>query len=187
MIRSVPENIVGSRLRLNRRFALAAALVGLAAMILIVWSPPAARAATNGVANPSFETAGVSAADAVSWTEGINHVRSSDRVHSGSWALKSSYTGTGTSSRSDPITVTANTTYTLSGYIWATNTTGGAYIDMNDTPGELTLPSRQAGAWELVSGTWNSGSTTSVTLRLVTDGSPTAPIWFDDITLSVAG
>src|SRR3954454_11417544 len=186
MIRSVPEKTLSSRLHLNGRFALVAALVGLAAMILIGWSPPAARAATNGVANPSFETAGASAADAANWTEGINHARSSDKVHSGSWALKSSYTGTGTSTRSDPITVTPNTTYTLSGYIWATNTTGGASIDMSDLPGELTLPSRQTGAWEFLSGTWNSGSNTSVTLRLVTDGSPTAPIWFDDITLSVA-
>ncbi|MFL6162167.1 MAG: hypothetical protein ACJ74U_08060, partial [Jatrophihabitantaceae bacterium] len=177
---------MGTRPRRNRGFALAAALVASVAMILIVWSPPAARAAANGVANPSFETAGASAADALNWTEGINHARSSDRVHSGSWALKSSYTGTGTSTRSDPITVTPNTTYTLSGYIWATNTTGGAYIDMSDLPGELTLPSRQTGAWEFLSGTWNSGSNTSVTLRLVTDGSPTAPIWFDDITLAQA-
>ena len=162
---------------------MAAALVASAAMILIAWSPPVARAATNGVANPSFETAGVSATDAVSWTEGINHARSSDQVHTGSWALKSSYTGTGTSTHSDPITVTPNTTYTLSGYIWATNTTGNAYIDMSDIAGELTLASRQAGAWEFLSGTWNSGSNTSITLRLVTDGSPTAPIWFDDISL----
>ncbi len=186
MIRSVPGKIWGIRPRRSGRLALAAVLVSLAAMILAVWSPPAARAATNAVANPSFETAGSSSADAISWTEGINHTRSSDRVHSGSWALKSSYTGSGTSTRSDPITVTPNTAYTLSGYIWATNTTGGAYIDMNDIPGELTLPSRQSGTWELVSGTWNSGSNTSVTLRLVTDGNPTAAIWFDDITLSPA-
>jgi hypothetical protein len=186
MIRSVPEKIWGTRPHRAGRLALTAALVASAAMILVVWSPPAARAATNGVANPSFETAGASAADALNWTEGINHARSSDRVHSGSSALKSSYTGSGTSTRSDPITVIPNTSYTLSGYIWATNTTGGAYLDMTDIPGELTLPSRQTGTWELVSGTWNSGSNTSLTLRLVTDGSPTAPIWFDDISLSVA-
>src|SRR5206468_1732484 len=74
MIRSVPDNVPRAR---GGRFALVAVLVALAAMILMVWSPPAARAATNGVANPSFETAGSSAADAVNWTEGINHARSS--------------------------------------------------------------------------------------------------------------
>ncbi len=182
MIRSLP----GTRRRQHRRFALVAALLASAATILMAWSAPAARAATNNVVNPSFEIAGGSAADAVSWAEGVSHARSSDRVHSGGWALKSSYTGSGTSTRSDPIAVSANTSYTLSGYIWATNTAGGAYIDMSDIPGELTLPSRQSGTWELVSGTWNSGSNTSVTLRLVTDGSPTAPSWFDDISLSPA-
>ena len=145
MIRSVPGKIVAARRHRPGRFALAAAVVASAAMILVGWSPPAARAATNGVANPSFETAGSGAADALNWTEGTSHVRSSDKVHSGGWALKSSYTGAGTSTRSDPVTVTPNTTYMLSAYIWATNTTGGAYLDMSDIPGELTLASRQAG------------------------------------------
>ncbi|HEY0699717.1 MAG TPA: hypothetical protein VGD43_18120, partial [Micromonospora sp.] len=149
-----------------------------------IWFDDVTLEPANQVANPSFETAGTSGADATSWTEGSGHARASDVVHGGGWALKSTYTGAGSSTRSAPIPVTPNTTYTLSGHIWASNSTGNAYIDMSDIAGEPTLPSRQTGTWEFVSATWNSGSNTSVTLRLVTDGSPTAPIWFDDISLS---
>ena len=150
-----------------------------------IWFDDIALEPANLVANGSFETAGASSADAASWTEGSGHARASDRVHSGGWALKSTHTGTGTSTRSAAVAVTPNTTYTLSGSIWASNSAGNAYIDMFDIPGEVTLPSRQTGAWELMSGTWNSGSRTSVVIRLVTDGNPTAAIWFDDIALSV--
>src|SRR5207247_2931022 len=69
-------------------------------------TPP--PAGTNLIPNPSFETAGASSSDAANWTEGTNHIRSSDRVHSGSWALKSTFTGTGTSTRTAALPVTPN-------------------------------------------------------------------------------
>jgi hypothetical protein len=138
----------------------------------------------NLVLNPSFETAGSSAADAANWTEGANHVRASDKFHSGGWSLHSTYRGAGTDTRtSAPIAVSANTTYTYSGYIWRTNATGGACMDMADLVGERQLCTNTAGSWQLLTGTWSSGSNTSVTLRLITDGSPTGDIWFDDIML----
>ena len=137
----------------------------------------------NVVLNPSFETAGASSADAANWTEGTNHIRSNDRAHSGSWAMKSTFTGAGTSSRTAALTVTPNTTYTFSGWIYKASTTGAACLDMNDITGELQLCANQTNVWQQVTGSWNSGSRTSVVIRLVTDGTPNGSIWFDDISL----
>src|SRR5512143_3845148 len=91
----------------------------------------------NLVLNPGFETAGSSAADAASWTEGTNHTRASDKFHNGGWALHSTFRGAGTDSRTTaPIAVSPSTTYTYSGYIWRTTSAGGACMDMNDVAGE---------------------------------------------------
>jgi Icc-related predicted phosphoesterase len=139
----------------------------------------------NLVLNPGFETQGSSAADAANWTEGTNHTRASDKFHSGGWSLHSTYRGTGTDTRTTaPIAVLPNTDYTFSGYIWKTNSVGAACMDMNDIAGEKQLCVSTTGSWQLLSGVWNSGSNTSVTLRLITDGSPTGDIWFDDISLT---
>jgi len=144
---------------------------------------PTPLSSSNVIPNPSFEIAGTSSTDAASWTEGTNHVRASDRVHTGSWALKSTFTGTGTATRTAAITVTPNKTYTFSGWIYKGSTTGAACIDMNDIAGETQLCATQTNVWQQVSGTWNSGSHTSVVIRLVTDGTPNGPNWFDDIAL----
>lgn len=138
----------------------------------------------NLVLNPGFEMAGNSAADAANWTEGTSHTRASDKFHTGGWALRSAFRGAGTDTRTTaPIAVSPNTTYTYSGYIWRTNTVGGACMDMADIAGERQLCSGTSAGWQFVSGTWNSGSNVSVNLRLITDGSPTGDIWFDDIAL----
>lgn len=142
---------------------------------------------TNLVLNPGFESAESNAADAANWIEGSGHARSSDKFHNGGWALHSTFRGAGTDTHTtEPITVQPNTTYIYSGYIWRTDSTGGACMDMADISGELQLCTTQTGSWQFLSGTWNSGSNTSVTLRLITDGSPTGDIWFDDISLAGA-
>jgi len=139
----------------------------------------------NLVLNSGFEAQGSSAADAANWTEGANHTRASDKFHTGGWSLHSTYRGTGTDTRTTaPIAVSANTDYTYSGYVWRTNATGGACMDMADLVGERQLCASATGNWQLLTGTWNSGSNTSVNLRLITDGSPTGDIWFDDISLA---
>jgi hypothetical protein len=138
----------------------------------------------NRVLNPGFETASSGATDAANWTEGANHTRASDKFNTGGWSLHSTFRGAGTDTRtSAPIAVTPNTTYTYSGYIWRTNATGAACMDMADLVGERQLCTAVTGRWQYLTGTWNSGSNTSVTLRLITDGSPTGDIWFDDISL----
>ncbi len=139
----------------------------------------------NLVLDPGFETAGTSASDAANWTEGTNHTRSSDKFHTGGWSLRSAFRGSGTNTRTTvPIAINPNTTYTYSGYVWRTNSTGGACPDMNDIVGERQLCASASGSWQYLSGTWNSGSNAGVTLRLITDGSPTGDIWFDDISLA---
>jgi Calcineurin-like phosphoesterase/Purple acid Phosphatase, N-terminal domain len=139
--------------------------------------------ATNRIPNPSFEIAGASISDATSWIEGNSHVRASDRTHSGSWALKSTFTGAGTATRSAAITVAPNTTYNFSGWIYKSSSTGAACLDMNDISGERQLCASTTNAWQFLSGSWNSGSNTSVVIRLVTDGTPNGANWFDDIAL----
>jgi hypothetical protein len=147
-----------------------------------------AQAGSNLVLNPGFETQGNSVGDAANWTEGTNHVRASDKFHTGGWSLHSTYRGAGTDTRTTaPIAVSPNTTYTYSGYIWRTNSTGAACMDMADLVGERQLCTRTTGSWQYLSGTWNSGSNTSLRLRLITDGSPTGDIWFDDISLDGPG
>jgi len=141
----------------------------------------------NAVQNPSFEIQGASSADAASWTEGTNHARASDKFNTGSWSLKSSFIGTGGTSTSQTVTVAAGTNYTYSGYIWRASTVGGSCMDMNDLVGEVQLCTTTTGSWQFKSGAWTSGSTTSVTLRLITDGNPNNNIWFDDISLASAG
>jgi hypothetical protein len=139
----------------------------------------------NLVPNPGFETAGASSGDAASWTEGTGHTRSNDRFHGGGWAMKGNLNGAaGTASRAT-ITVSPNTTYQLTVWIYksATNAGAGSCVDMNDIPGELQLCATQTNVWQQRSGTWSSGSATSIVLRLVTDGTPNGPSWFDDLSL----
>ena len=147
-----------------------------------------AQAANNLVLNPSFETAGSGGSgDAADWTEGTNHARSSGKFVGGSWALQSTFLGDHTSTRTTAlIAVSPNTIYTLSAYLWksATNPGSGACLDMNDISGELQLCATTTGSWQFKSGTWNSGSNTGIRLRLITDGSPNAGSWFDDISLT---
>jgi hypothetical protein len=56
-------------------------------------------------------------------------------------------------------------------------------MDMNDIVAETQLCTTTTGSWQFKSGTWNSGASTSVILRLITDGSPNNTNWFDDISL----
>jgi hypothetical protein len=140
-------------------------------------------AKSNLVLNPSFESMDGAASQPIHWTPGDRHGRASDKRYRGSWSLKSTYTGVGTATRSEIIWVEPNTMYRLSGWIYKSSAAGHACIDMNDREGELQLPASLTGVWQYVSGTWYSGPATPnlVVLRLVTDGSPDAPIWFDDV------
>jgi len=145
-------------------------------------------ASGNVVQNPSFEIADVGGAgDAASWIEGTSHARASDKFNTGAWSLKSSFIGAGGTHTAQTVSVATNTTYTYSGYIWRASTVGGSCMDMSDLVGEVQLCTTTTGSWQFKSGTWNSGSNTSLTLRLITDGNPNNNVWFDDISLASPG
>jgi acid phosphatase type 7 len=149
-------------------------------------TPTTIPAASNVVQNPSFETQGTSSTDAANWIEGVNHTRASDKFNTGSWSLKSTFMSAGGSHTQQTVAVAMNVNYIYSVYFWkaATNATSGTCADMSDLGGEVQLCASTTGAWQLQSGTWNSGSNTSVTLRLITDGTPNAGSWFDDVSLA---
>jgi Melibiase. len=134
--------------------------------------------------NGSFEEG--SGASATNWSMENGHARSTDKTHAGSYSLKST-TRSIAVSRSSTITVQPNTDYKLSVWIYKNNSTGEAYVDMNDISGELQIGAGNGiggGQWTYVEGTWNSGSNNSIILRCVTAVNPTDDIWFDDIQLT---
>ena len=142
-----------------------------------------ATASPNLIANPSFEMPPGSAKGPSSWMLGSGHERSDAVLHTGARTLKSNYQGPATATFSIPLRVQPHTDYTLSGWIYDLSGRGGACIDMNDIPGELQLCASMFAKWQFVAGTWNSGATSSVVIRLVTDGSPNGSIYFDDLAL----
>ena len=64
------------------------------------------------------------------------------------------------------------------------STTGNAYLDMSDLAGEAVITATQTGVWQYISTSWTSPANMTVVIRLVTDGSPNGPVWFDDVNLS---
>lgn len=151
------------------------------------FSTSAAEVGTNLISNPSFEQNS-------NWGFGSLY-RTTDKAHSGSYSLKSSARGvTVLVANGNTVSVKQNTDYLFSGYIYRSDNSAWAYIDMNDATGELQLLNTETyGNWQYVSGVWNSGSATSVTPRIVVEpnytinqhqgAGVTGDIWFDDISL----
>ncbi len=137
-----------------------------------------ARFSISNVDNPSFEsnTSG-------NWTFGSSSERSGEQAHSGAYSLKISQSGQNAVTNKI-IAVRPNTDYTLSGYIYKTNSNGNVYFDLNDVSGDVqpTVNSGSgAGVWTFVSKNWNSGNNTSVKIRCVADNGLNAPAYFDDV------
>ena len=141
----------------------------------------AQQLAPNLAANPSFESG--SNGDASSWTERSTFTRSNTRVHTGSWSLRGRAQAGGVSAMSAATPVKANTSYRLSGWIYRSNATGNAYLDLNDVASDPHLATTTAGSWQFVTGTWKSGASTSVVIRCVTEN-VNADVWFDDVSLT---
>ncbi|MBN2392409.1 MAG: DUF11 domain-containing protein [Anaerolineae bacterium] len=147
---------------------------------------------SNGIVRQQVDTTwdapmGVAHRDAKHWSETAQHFRNSDRAHSGEVSIKSIYTNSscvaGVATLSNSFSVQANTNYVLSGWIYREATMGAARLDL--LPSGFSVNSTaQVGIWQYVSGTWNSGSNTSVQVRLVTDCNINGPAWFDDISLA---
>ncbi len=143
-------------------------------------------AATNLIQNPGFENG------TNNWNAWDGSAADTSKPHTGSRSLHSQGRGfcTLVATQSQSISVSRNTYYKYSGWIFRTDDSSWAYIDMNDAPGELQLRSEKFGQWDYVSGIWNSGNNTSVSIRCVvernwgTGSQVTGDIWFDDLEFS---
>src|SRR5947207_15621394 len=58
---------------------------------------------------------------------------------------------------------------------------------MADLLGEVQRCTTAAGSWVFLTGAWNSGTNTALTVRAYVDTNPTGAIWFDDISLTGPG
>ncbi len=130
-------------------------------------------AATNNITNPSFE-------NTTGWSYN-NMGRSTDRAHSGAYSIKCTV-GSATAN-SIAITVSPNTSYKLSAWVYKVNGAGDVYIDLNDISGEPQPSTSSSGKWVRISANWYSGSNTSVVVRCCSGASITDAVYFDDITL----
>lgn len=122
--------------------------------------------------------------------------KTADKAYSGSYSVKTGVRGVSVVVlNSNTISVKPNTDYLFSGYIYRNDNSAWAYIDMNDSAGELQLLNTDSyGKWQYVAGVWNSGSATSVSPRIVVEpnytinqhlgAGITGDIWFDDISLT---
>ena len=140
----------------------------------------------NLVSNSSFESSS-------EWGFTGNLYRSNDKANSGSYSLKCNARGQAVCVCSTAtINVKKNTDYLLSGYVYRSDNSAWAYIDMNDRTGEVQLlDTTTYGKWQYVSAVWNSGDATTLQVRIVVEPNYTinqhmkegitGDIWFDDI------
>ncbi len=142
------------------------------------------------VKNSGFERG--SSNDAEDWNEHADHTRSDERAHSGSYSLKSSWTGTGPGvSTWQEVDVPKNTMFNLTGYIYREKTDlfypGNAYLDLHDAVYECHAGTTAGvyNQWEYVQCNFTSDSSGTVRIRAVTDGDNAdgMPIYFDDIAI----
>ncbi len=166
-------------------------IFSLVLILLILTSSLSLTAFAQGenlISNSSFESNG-------GFQTGSLYI-SSDKAHSGGKALKSSARGvTVLVSSYGNIPVKPQTDYLYSAYIYRADNSSWAYIDMNDSAGELQLLNTEiVGEWFKVEGIWNSNQNTSVNPRIVVEpnytvnqhlgAGLTGDIWFDDISLT---
>ena len=178
-------------MRTKKMLSILLALVMMLSTAIITantFSAATTETGENLINNSSFE-------NNQNWTYGSNMSRSTDKANSGSYSVKCTARGQAvTVTTTQTISVTQNTDYILSGYVYRSDNSAWAYIDMNDRTGEVQLLDTSTyGSWNYVSGIWNSGDSTSLQVRLVVEPNYTinqhlkegitGDIWFDDVTL----
>ncbi|QQG39107.1 MAG: hypothetical protein HYS32_01470 [Candidatus Woesearchaeota archaeon] len=139
--------------------------------------------------NTGFEEG--SGVDAANWTESGDADRVSDKAYLGSFSMKFVTPTSAQATTQSTVTVVPNVSYVLSGFIYnnlSANT--NAYIDLNDISEECSASStRGYNNWQFVTCIFLAGpSRTSVTVRLVVDGSGIGTnignAWFDGIAIN---
>ena len=149
---------------------LAGAAAGFATAVT---AAPATAASTNLLTNPGFETGDLSG-----WTcdAGTGAVTTTP-VHSGSYALAGTPTGSDTAQCAQTVSVQPNTSYTFSGYV------EGSYVYLGVTGGTSTW-TQSATSWQQLSVTFTTtASQTSVEVYL--HGWYAEPVYYaDDLALT---
>jgi len=149
----------------------------------LLWAA-APASADNSTPNFSFEFG--NGIDADDWTEGTQHIRTSDRAHMGAYSLKSELLeGETFTASSIPIHVTVGTWY-VSYWAWRDSSAGTAYLQIDYYYGvdPVLQTTTATGSWQYVSYTWTVPTEADVVLQLHTDGI-TAGVYFDDLCLSL--
>ena len=159
-------------------------MVVVLGMILLPVRP---AAAASSVVNPGFESG--SGSNASNWTEGTNHVRSDEMAHSGSYSLKSTYTGSSTNTEQGSLGSWGyNVTFYISYYAYRVDTSGSAWLRLhqyNENNQKYFYTSiSTTGAWQRVSGSWFVSDAWNLFVELGTSGSMTAAVYFDDVCVS---
>jgi hypothetical protein len=139
---------------------------------------------------PNYDFTEGTTTNAVDWAESGSADRVSDKSYEDDFSMKFVAPTSAQATTTGSITVSTNTEYILSGWVWNNLDSGtNAYIDLNDIAEECSPSSTQGNnAWEFVSCKFvTAGGTSSVTVRLVVDGasigSNTGDVWFDQISL----
>jgi chitinase len=147
-------------MRYHRRLKLSlAALVpgALLAAALTVASAPAASAATNLLTNPGFEDGNLTG-----WTCSSTDSVTTSPVHSGSYALEGSATGSDYARCSQVVSVQPSSSYALTGWV------EGDYVFLGDSgtgSSDTDDWTASAPSWQQLSASFSTGaSTTSVTI-----------------------
>lgn len=139
--------------------------------------------AENIIPNPSFEEG--SGTDAYYWTEGSLQTRSSEQAHSGSYSLRAVTNATG--SNPGYLTITPNSKYEYSAWLYNSVTAGKGYCDLSDVTGDpqLEVTTSDSQGWNYKAKVWSNTSYTSVRPRtaLPAGEGGAGTIWFDDIRL----
>ncbi len=144
---------------------------------------------TNLVENGGFETGDFNTGWDKSW---YNPIIATDIVHSGTYAMKTDNTASQyqTMIKTKAITVKANTDYTLTFWYYydgsATNAGAYVYIKGNGSTDikSVVADGSAVGVWKQASGTFNSGSYTSITLFFQNKTANSGgSFYFDDVVL----
>ena len=164
-------------------------ILTILAVLGLMLIPVRSVQAASSVLNPGFESG--TGSNASNWTEGTNHVRTDELAHSGSYSLKSTYTGSSTNTEQGSLgSWGLNTTFYISYYAYRVDSSGSAWLRLhqyNENVQKYFYTSTSTtGAWQRVSGSFFISDPWNLFVELGTSGSMTAAVYFDDVCVSTS-
>ena len=164
-------------------------ILAVLAVLGLLLVPVRQAHAASSVLNPGFESG--TGSNASNWTEGTNHVRTDELSHSGSYSLKSTYTGSSTNTEQGSLGSWGyNVTFYISYYAYRVDSSGSAWLRLhqyNESSQKYFYTSTSTtGAWQRVSGSWFVSDGWNLFVELGTSGSMTGAVYFDDVCVSTS-